>query len=864
MKKFILVAAIIVCGNTVLASAAQMFKLDNGQTVVIQEVKNNPIVTIDTWIKTGSIDEDDSNNGVAHFLEHLFFKGTKTHEPGEFDKILETKGAITNAATSKDFTHYYITIPSKDFDLAMELHGDMMLHPLIPRKEMEKERKVVLEEISKDLNSPAKVMQDNLSAMLYTTHPYKRKVIGRSDVIETITRDQVLNFYNKNYSPSNMVTIVIGDVDTAHALERVKEVFNADYKKQTKNIYIKEAPLTKQQKKVDYLDTQSGYMVIGFRGTPIDDKDSYALDVLATILGDGRSSVLNQVLKEKKRIAFSVDAGNSTMRDDGIFYISANYEPEKCKQVQDAIFNEITKIQKNGVTDEQINLAKNIIERSTYYSRESITNIATEIGYTMALTNDIKFYDNYLNNIKCVTKEDVKKAAIKYLGINKSAVSIVLPKGAKEIPVSSVTENTGTAEFINETCGTQKYKLSNGATMLFTPNTFNDIIAISIYAKGGQLVEKKAGTANLTASVMMRGTKNYSSLELSQVLEDNGIKIVPASSADAFALTVLTTKDEYDKTLELLNEVVNNAAFESYEVDKVKTEKLSSIKKNKDIPIQRAVEEYRDMIYHNTPYSISSKVLEKNIQNITREDLIEYYNNIFNPENMVISINGNIDKDRAIKELNNIFKVKETPSAFDYTQFNSQITPITSPRQTIQKMTSTETAWILLGWQVNGVLSEKDYATLQVIDSLLGSGMSSRLFKDLREQEGLAYQLGSGYSPNVLRGSFMLYIGTNPATLEKAKTGLFKEINRLKTEYVGDRELKDAKEKLLGNYIIGLETNLDKASNIGWYEASTRGYEFKNKYEKLINSVTDSDIIEVANKYFTDNYILSIVTNDKE
>ncbi len=864
MKKFILVAAIIVCGNTVWASAAQMFKLDNGQTVVIQEVKNNPIVTIDTWIKTGSIDEDDSNNGVAHFLEHLFFKGTKTHEPGEFDKILETKGAITNAATSKDFTHYYITIPSKDFDLAMELHGDMMLHPLIPRKEMEKERKVVLEEISKDLNSPAKVMQDNLSAMLYTTHPYKRKVIGRSDVIETITRDQVLNFYNKNYSPSNMVTIVIGDVDTAHALERVKEVFNSDYKKQTKNIYIKEAPLTKQQKKVDYLDTQSGYMVIGFRGTPIDDKDSYALDVLATILGDGRSSVLNQVLKEKKRIAFSVDAGNSTMRDDGIFYISANYEPEKCKQVQDAIFNEITKIQKNGVTDEQLNLAKNIIERSTYYSRESITNIATEIGYTMALTNDIKFYDNYLNNIKCVTKEDVKKAAIKYLGINKSAVSIVLPKGAKEIPVSSITENTGTAELISEACGTQKYKLSNGATLLFTPNTFNDIIAISIYAKGGQLVEKKAGTANLTASAMMRGTKNYSSLELSQVLEDNGIKIVPASSADAFAVTVLTTKDEYDKTLELLNEVVNNAAFESYEVDKVKTEKLSSIKKNKDIPIQRAVEEYRDMIYHDTPYSISSKVLEKNIQNITREDLIEYYNNIFNPENMVISINGNIDKDRAIKELNNIFKAKETPATFDYAQYTSQITPITSPRQTIQKMTSTETAWILLGWQVNGVLSEKDYATLQVIDSLLGSGMSSRLFKDLREQEGLAYQLGSGYSPNVLRGSFMLYIGTNPATLEKAKTGLFREINRLKTEYVGDRELKDAKEKLLGNYIIGLETNLDKASNIGWYEASTRGYEFKDKYEKLINSVTDSDIIEVANKYFTDNYILSIVTNNKE
>lgn len=859
MKKFIIIAAIVICGNTVWAASAQMFKLDNGQTVVIQEVKNNPIVTIDTWIKTGSIDEDDSNNGVAHFLEHLFFKGTKNHESGEFDQILETKGAITNAATSKDFTHYYVTIPSKDFDLAMELHGDMMLHPLIPRNEMEKERKVVLEEINKDLVSPTRILQENLNSMMYTTHPYKRKVIGRSDVIETITRDQVLNFYNAHYSPSNMITIVVGDVDTNHALERIKEVFNAEYKKQTKTIYPKESQLTSQQKKVEYIKTESGYMVIGFRGTPINDNDSYALDVLSTILGDGRSSVLNQVLKEKKRLAFSVDAGNSTFRDDGIFYISANFEPEKCKQVQSAIFDEIKNIQDKGVSDEQLSLAKNIIERNTYYSRESITNIATEIGYTMALTNDIKFYDTYLDKIKSVSKDEVKRVANKYLGENRSAVSIILPESSKNIPVANKIQNLGTAELVSETNGTQKYHLSDGATMLYTPNSSNDIIAISIYAKGGQLLDKIAGTANLTAATMMKGTKNYTSLELSQVLEDNGIKIVPSVGADAFSITVLTTKDEYDKTMELLNEVVNNAIFDDYEIEKVKSDKLSAIKTNKDVPIKQAIEEYRDMIYKNTPYSISSKVLEKNIQNIKKSDIIEYYNKIFNPKNIVISINGNIDKDKTIQDLNKIFEPKADSQTFDYKTYDSKIPRITTPRTNTIKM-PTETAWILLGWQTDGVLSEKDYATLQVIDSILGTGMSSRLFKELREQEGLAYQLGTGYSPNVLRGSFMMYIGTNPATLEKSKQGLFSEIEKLKTEYVGDKELKDAKEKLIGNYVIGLETNLDKASNTGWYEASTRGYEFKEKYVDLINSVTDADIIEVANKYFNDNYIMSIVT----
>lgn len=863
MKKILIIAVILFCGNLVWAANAQLFKLNNGQTVIIQEVKNNPIVTIDTWIKTGSIDEDDSNNGVAHFLEHLFFKGTKNHAPGEFDKILETKGAITNAATSKDFTHYYITIPSKDFDLAMELHADMLQNPMIPRNEMEKERRVVLEEIGKDMNSPEKILMENLDAMMYTSHPYKRRVIGKKDIIETITREKVLEFYNAHYSPSNMVTLVIGDVDTNHALDKISQSFNCDAKKSEKNIYPKEAQLTEQKRKTEYsADTQSGYMLIGFRAVPISNKESYALDVLATILGEGRSSVLNQSLKEKKRVAFSVSAGNMTYKDDGIFYIKANFEPEKIKSVETAIFEEIAKIQKDGVTDEQINLAKNIIERDTYYSRESVSNISNEIGYTTILTGDIKFYENYLANIKSVTKEEVKKAAEKYLGTNRSAISIVLPENAKNIPVSIFRKKTeGSAELISQNSQTQEYKLSNGSTLLYTPNTSNDIIAISIFARGGKLVENISGVANIAALGMMKGTQNYSPIELSQFLEDNGIKISPAVSADTFSISILTTKEEYDKTLAILDEIINNANFDEIELGKIKADKLSQIKSNKDNAIQRALEKYRELIFPNSNYSISSNILEKNIPNITREDVINYYNNIFEPQNLVISINGNVDKEKTINELNNIFNNENSNNKFEYGRYNSKVPSISAPTTIVQNMPSTETAWIILGWQTAGTDNKKDFATLQVIDSLLGSGMSSRLFKDLREKQGLAYQLGSGYSAHALRGSFMLYIGTKTSTLEQAKEGLFAEIKRLKTEYVGDKELKDAKEKLIGNYIIGLETNLDKASTLGGYEALGVGYEFDTQYQELINSIKDTDILEVANKYFNDNYVLSIVSD---
>ena len=857
MKKFIVLLITVLFAGIVNAADFNVYKLDNGQTVIIQEVKTNPIVTIDTWIKTGSINENNRNNGVSHFLEHLFFKGSTNHAPGEFDKILETKGAITNAATSKDFTHYYVTIPSKDFDLALEMHSDMLLHPLIPRKELEKERKVVIEEIMKDANSPNTMVYDNLINLLYTNHPYKRKVIGKADIISKIQREEIMDYYNKYYNPSNMVTVIVGDVDPASAIEKVKYDFNAEYKKPFKQNYPKEKILTSQARNIAYADVKSGYMLIGFRGTDVDDKDSYALDVLSTILGDGRSSVFYQKIKEQKQLAYSIGASNAGFKDDGLFYISANFIPDKCKKLEDTIFEEIKNIQKHGITQEQLNLAKNIIERDTYYARESISNIASEIGYTFVTTDDIKYYENYIDNIKKVTADDIKRAANKYLGKEKSAVSIVLPEASKEVQISNITEKpAGSAKLISENENTQKYELANGAALLLTPNKVNDIVAITIFSKGGEFTETIPGTAELTASVLTKGTKKYSSLELAQLLEDNGIKIVPSAKADSFSVTVLTTKNEYEKTLGILNEIINNATLDDYEIEKSRTDMLNAIKKSKDIPLNLAIDNYKTYIFENTPYSNSDKVLSKTLPQITQEDIKSYYDKAFFPQNVVISINGNVDKEKTINEFTKIFNNKKGEK-FDYAKYS--IPSLKEGKKITTSVKDLKTDWIIIGWQTPGVLCRKDYATLQVIDSLLGSGMSSRLFKNLRDKDGLAYQLGSQFSPNVLKGAFIVYIGTNPENLDYAQRRMLEEVFRLKKEFVGSKELQEAKDKLLGHYIIGQETNLDKATTIGWFEASGRGYKFDEQYAQLINGVTESDIIEVANKYFNNNYVLSIV-----
>ena len=853
-KKLFITTFVFLFSLSVFASDFTVQKLPNGQTLIIQEVKNNPIVTIDTWVKTGSINEDDTNNGVSHFLEHLFFKGTKKHPAGEFDRILESKGAIINAATSKDFTHYYITIPSEYFNTALELHSDMLINPQIPRKELEKERKVVLEEISKDGNTPSKKVFENLNSLMYTTHPYKRKVIGTSEIVSTITREEILDYFNKHYAPSNMVTLVIGDVDTALVQEKVAQYFGQEYKKPVKNSFRKEHPLTTQKRKVEYTDTQSGYMMIGFRGVDINSCDTYALDVLSQILGGGKTSRFYKNIKEQKGLAYAISASNGSFRDDGILYITSNFNPANADKLEKAIFEEICNIQKYGVTEEELNTAKKMIELDTYYSRESTANIATELGYVIALTGNPEFYNNYISNIKKVTAKQVNDAAQKYLGVNKSAISQVLPNNMEK-KVSCTIKNH-TAQKISENKGTTKYLVDNKSTLLINKHDNNDIIAIDIIIRGGEFLEDKIGEGTLAAGTLLKGTKKYSSQELAQLMEENGIRISPECSEDYFAINVQTTTAQIDLTLEILDEILNNALFDDYEIEKKRSEILNIIKQKRDVPMNIALENYKTLIFENSVYSHSNKVIEKALPSLTREDILRYYNNILDAKNIIVSINGNVDEEKMINSFGSILKEARKP-AFKYSDY--KVTKLTSPKIVSKDIKDLQTAWLFLGWQTAGITNKKDFVTLKVINTILGSGMSSRIFKSLREQDGLAYQIGSNYSPKALGGNFITYVGTNPDTLNYSRDKIKKEIEKIKMEFVSDSELNDAKDRLKGAFIIAMETNSEKATNTGLFEAMGFGYDFLDTYIKMIDEVTASDIIRVANKYFNNVYVESTV-----
>ena len=857
MKKIFISVVFVLVGIIAFASDYSTFNLDNGQKVIIKEVHDNPIVIIDTWIKTGSINETDENNGAAHFLEHLFFKGTPKHPVKEFDRILEAKGAITNAATSKDFTHYYILIPSQYFDLALDLHSDMLLNPLIPRKELEKERKVVIEEIAKNNDRPTTILYRNMIQGFYKNHPYKRDVIGTKEVIETISREQILDFYNKWYTPQNMTTVIIGDVNTEKALSAVKEKFNKTQENAVKTpVYKVDKKPNSQIEKREKLKIETGYILIGFKGCEnVESKDSYALDVLAVILGEGKSSKLYQEIKEKKQLVQSISATNSSSKDDSIFYISANYLTNDIPRLKEAIFNEIEEIKKNGITEDELNKAKNIIERDTYYSRESISNIAGEIGYTVTITGNSEFYKNYINNINKVSPDDVKRVAKTYLEPASAVISIVSPETEKiEQSQQKCEEKTNySAKVISKNDTTTKYQLENGAILIITKNSANDIIAMEMASRGGNNLEKIPGTAAITADTILKGTNKYKSQELSELLEENGIKLIPTASGDAFSLVTKFTKNETELALDIFKEAVKNASLDTIDVEQVKKDKLISIKNRKNTPDSLVFDEFRTALWEGTPYGNTGKVLEKTIPSIQKEDVGNFYKNLFPAQNVVITINGNVNEQEFINYFSNLLKNDGT-AKIDLKQYSYKYKPLTA-NKTIKIKKDTQAQWLIYGWLTDGVLNEKDWASLQVIDSILGSGMSSRLFTQLRDDNPLAYQVGSTFSANTNKGAFAIYIATNPNTTERAKDDMLSQIQKLKKEFVTDKELSEAKDKLLGNFVLSMETNMDKASVMNTLEITGRDYTFINKYPQLINSVSVQDIIHTANKYFSKPYI---------
>ena len=378
------------------------------------------------------------------------FKGTHKHKAGEFDRILEAKGAIVNAATWKDYTFYYVTLPKgqedKDLYLAIELHSDMMLDPVLPEEEIgapfdlndntvtdKRERHVVIEEIRMRKDQNWTKVYNTCNFNMYTRHPYKRDVIGTPEIISQVTQSEIMQYYRTFYSPENMTTIIVGDFDHEKVLKAVEAGF--DFKGRPnapKKINEIDKPTDKTIVVENTTKANTAYLMIGYLGPRANAlKENIELDLISIILGDGTSSRLYQNLIEKQPepVFNMINSEHYQFRDGNNFFVQANFKPEKKDFALELVKGEINGLLTRKITEEELQKAKKKIKSRFAQEAETVSEIGETIGYYMTVCDDLKLIEDYLKDVNDITVEDLETTIKKYLNLDNAVISILMPEG---------------------------------------------------------------------------------------------------------------------------------------------------------------------------------------------------------------------------------------------------------------------------------------------------------------------------------------------------------------------------------------------------------------------------------------------------
>ncbi len=406
------------------------------------------MVNVSSWVKTGSINEDNNNNGISHFLEHLMFKGTHRFKVGEFDRMLESKGAIVNAATWKDYTFYYVTLPkgvdNKDFNLALDLHSDMMMDPIFPAEELgapfdindnsvtdKRERHVVIEEIRMRKDQSWTKVYNTCNHNMYTNHPYKRDVIGTPEIISQVSREDIDNYYRKFYTPKNVTTIVVGDFNHEEVLNTICEKFTFPNRIESEpRLNEIDLPVSETKYVEEKGNVQTSYLMFGWLGPKACDlKQTICLDLVSIIFGDGSSSRLNQNLVEKlpEKIFNMVSSEHYQFKDGNNFFIQANFNPDFKEKAVELVKKELADLINIPITDEELTKAKKRIKSRFAYAAETVSEIGETIGYYMTVCDDLKLVEDYLSDLDNITLDDINNSIKQYLSINNAVISLLEP-----------------------------------------------------------------------------------------------------------------------------------------------------------------------------------------------------------------------------------------------------------------------------------------------------------------------------------------------------------------------------------------------------------------------------------------------------
>lgn len=889
--------------SALLSVEFEKYELENGLDVILHQDKSDPIVSVAIQYGVGSNREKTGRTGFAHLFEHMLFQESENVAQDQFFKKIQDAGGTLNGGTWKDGTVYYEVVPKNAMETVLWLESDRMgyLINTITQAAFTNQQEVVQNEKRERVdNNPYGHESWVIDKNIYPEgHPYNWQVIGELVDLQNATVDDVKEFYDKFYGPNNATLVLAGDFEKEDAKALIEKYFGEIKRRQ------EVTPLTPQP--VTIAETVRLYHEDNFANTAQLNmvwpttyqytEDAYALDFLSVLLSSGKKAPIYKVLEKEKELTSSYYAYNNSQELAGEFYVTVTANSGKSlNDIEKGIFEAFAMFEKEGVTDRDIERIKAGLETQFYNGISSVLGKSFQLAQYNTFTGDPGFIEQDIKNIKKVKKEDILRVYNKYLKDKPYVITSFVPKGQMELIAENSTKAPVVEEEIKENVAAiieetkeeivktpslidrSKEPTQGESPSLNIPTSWastltngmkvygieqNEIptVNFSIRMDGGHLLDNmdKNGIANLMTDIMMEGTAKKTPEQLEEDIELLGASINMYTGKEAIFITGNTLTRNFDKTMELVKEILLEPRWDIEEFAMIKTSTINGIKRSDADPNAVANRVYNKLLYgedHIFAHPTSGTVAS--VEAITMEDLKAFYTKNFSPSISSIHVVGKIDKDKTLKTLKGLenawvakeVKIPKYPIANNRDKASLYFVDIPDAKQSV----------INIG-NIGLARNDADFFPAEVMNYKLGGSFSGNVNLILREEKGYTYGANSRFSGSKIPGTFTASSSVRTNTTGESVSIFKDEIKKYK-EGISQEDLDFTKNALIKSNARRFET---QGSLLGMLqEMSEYGLapNYIEKEEEVIRNMTLEQHKALANKLLDESKMAYLVVGD--
>ena len=818
---------------------ARHHRLENGLEIIVSEDHQHPLVSVQIWVKAGSIHEEAwTGAGLAHCVEHMLFKGTLQRTAQEISTGIQKCGGYVNAYTTFNRTVYWIDGLAEHTESYLDILADMVRHSRFDAAELAKEQDVIRREMAMGNDEPSSQLQHLVQATCFRVHPLRHPIIGHREVFDQVKRDDVLNFVHRHYVPNNCFIVIAGAVDAEATFAAVERMYGDWQRRSYDPIILPVEPRQIGQRRA-HLDfaTELSHVALGWQIPGDGHVHKSALEVLAFLLGSGRSSRLNLKLKDELAIAHAAWASAWGAQECGVMNLDVECAPEHVTACEQAMLQVVREIRDRGPDAAELSKALRATLGYQIRSLASTKGQAALLGHGWLTAGSLEYPKQYLKNLSQLTAKDIRDAARSYLREETLSVISVGPH---------VHESSVSLHAKSSVAPIQRFKLKNGLTLLIQENRRLPLISVRASFLAGVPAETdaNAGVTQISSALLLKGTKKRTAAQIATELENLGGGLLCQADAHRYILGVDVMKGDEALGVDLLADLLLQPKLPSAELEKVRSRQLAQVQEEKEDPLTVALRLARSEIFAGQSFARTALGLESSIASLRVHDCRVMLNESITGANGVISIVGDVQAETMRKNIEKaLLKLPKGRRRSIITLPSLQRQAPANHEINMEK----EQAVVVIGFRSVGLHDPDSHVLTWVDEACRDRG--SRLFNRIREELGLAYYVGAQQFAALGAGAFYFYVGTDPKRVDLAQAEMLRLIADVAKKGLSQAELDRAKTAWKSQWLRMQQGNASLADAYAWCELNGLGVEYYQALPEKIAAITAKDIQRVTQKY---------------